>query len=246
MGQPERGPSRPPVTHPASCGGSRLPLMKLGIMSDVHGNDVALRAVLDDAAGCQVDRWWVLGDTRHFRGRAWPCAGGLRRRRRHRRAHSSPCAQDHRCGSAATSRIENRGHSLDLHELIPVAEHRRLPSRYWGRRARRRESRTTSQAATRSSVGSTRLGPGREHVFTDARRWRVRCACSRTPCRLARVIADRRGRAVLVSSGTRRPRRSSRDPAGAVEAYAYSATPDKEADRISLTACGMACGLLGM
>jgi predicted phosphodiesterase len=36
--------------------------MKLGIMADVHGNDVALRAVLDDAADCQVDRWWVLGD----------------------------------------------------------------------------------------------------------------------------------------------------------------------------------------
>ena len=31
-------------------------------MADIHGNDVALRAVLDDAAGCQVDRWWVLGD----------------------------------------------------------------------------------------------------------------------------------------------------------------------------------------
>jgi predicted phosphodiesterase len=36
--------------------------MRLGIMADVHGNDVALRAVLDDAADCQVDRWWVLGD----------------------------------------------------------------------------------------------------------------------------------------------------------------------------------------
>jgi hypothetical protein len=31
-------------------------------MADIHGNDVALRAVLDDAAGCRVDRWWVLGD----------------------------------------------------------------------------------------------------------------------------------------------------------------------------------------
>ena len=31
-------------------------------MSDVHGNEVALRAVLDDAASCLVDRWWVLGD----------------------------------------------------------------------------------------------------------------------------------------------------------------------------------------
>jgi predicted phosphodiesterase len=36
--------------------------MRLGILADVHGNEVALRAVLDDAAGCQVDRWWVLGD----------------------------------------------------------------------------------------------------------------------------------------------------------------------------------------
>lgn len=36
--------------------------MRLGVISDVHGNEVALRAVLDDAAGCQVDRWWVLGD----------------------------------------------------------------------------------------------------------------------------------------------------------------------------------------
>ena len=36
--------------------------MRLGIVSDVHGNDVALRAVLADAANCQVDRWWVLGD----------------------------------------------------------------------------------------------------------------------------------------------------------------------------------------
>jgi predicted phosphodiesterase len=36
--------------------------MRLGVISDVHGNEVALRAVLDDAAGCRVDRWWVLGD----------------------------------------------------------------------------------------------------------------------------------------------------------------------------------------
>jgi predicted phosphodiesterase len=36
--------------------------MRLGIMSDIHGNDVALRAVLADAASCRVDRWWVLGD----------------------------------------------------------------------------------------------------------------------------------------------------------------------------------------
>ena len=36
--------------------------MKLGVIADVHGNDEALRAVLDDAARYQVDRWWVLGD----------------------------------------------------------------------------------------------------------------------------------------------------------------------------------------
>ena len=36
--------------------------MKLGVIADVHGNDVALRAVLDDAARYHVDRWWVLGD----------------------------------------------------------------------------------------------------------------------------------------------------------------------------------------
>jgi len=36
--------------------------VRLGIIADVHGNDVALRAVLDDAAGYHVDRWWVLGD----------------------------------------------------------------------------------------------------------------------------------------------------------------------------------------
>jgi predicted phosphodiesterase len=36
--------------------------MRLGVIADVHGNEVALRAVLDDAAGCRVDRWWALGD----------------------------------------------------------------------------------------------------------------------------------------------------------------------------------------
>jgi predicted phosphodiesterase len=36
--------------------------MRLGIMADIHGNDVALRAVLDDSASCRVDRWWILGD----------------------------------------------------------------------------------------------------------------------------------------------------------------------------------------
>jgi len=36
--------------------------VRLGVIADVHGNDVALRAVLDDAGRHQVDQWWVLGD----------------------------------------------------------------------------------------------------------------------------------------------------------------------------------------
>lgn len=40
--------------------------MKLGVLADVHGNDVALRAVLTDASGLGVDRWWVLGDLALF------------------------------------------------------------------------------------------------------------------------------------------------------------------------------------
>jgi predicted phosphodiesterase len=36
--------------------------MKLGIVADIHGNDVALRAVLKDADRLDVDRWWALGD----------------------------------------------------------------------------------------------------------------------------------------------------------------------------------------
>jgi predicted phosphodiesterase len=36
--------------------------MKMGIIADIHGNDVALRAVLEDASRCQVDCWWALGD----------------------------------------------------------------------------------------------------------------------------------------------------------------------------------------
>jgi putative phosphoesterase len=36
--------------------------MRLGIVADVHGNDVALRAVLKDAERLGVDRWWALGD----------------------------------------------------------------------------------------------------------------------------------------------------------------------------------------
>jgi putative phosphoesterase len=36
--------------------------MKLGIIADIHGNDVALRALLADADALNVDRWWALGD----------------------------------------------------------------------------------------------------------------------------------------------------------------------------------------
>lgn len=36
--------------------------MRLGVISDIHGVAAALRAVLDDAVGVGVDRWWVLGD----------------------------------------------------------------------------------------------------------------------------------------------------------------------------------------
>ena len=45
--------------------------MKLGIVADIHGNDVALRAVLKDAEGFGVDRWWALGD--HVSFRPAPC-----------------------------------------------------------------------------------------------------------------------------------------------------------------------------
>jgi hypothetical protein len=36
--------------------------VRLGIIADIHGNDVALRAVLKDADHLGVDRWWALGD----------------------------------------------------------------------------------------------------------------------------------------------------------------------------------------
>jgi predicted phosphodiesterase len=36
--------------------------MRLGVMSDIHGNPIALDAVLADGAARGVDRWWVLGD----------------------------------------------------------------------------------------------------------------------------------------------------------------------------------------
>jgi predicted phosphodiesterase len=36
--------------------------VKIGIIADIHGNDVALRAVLKDASRFGVDCWWALGD----------------------------------------------------------------------------------------------------------------------------------------------------------------------------------------
>ena len=36
--------------------------MRLGVIADIHGNDVALRAILEDAEHFAVDTWWVLGD----------------------------------------------------------------------------------------------------------------------------------------------------------------------------------------
>ena len=36
--------------------------MRLGVIADIHGNEVALRAVLKDAEHLDVDCWWALGD----------------------------------------------------------------------------------------------------------------------------------------------------------------------------------------
>ncbi len=36
--------------------------MKLGVLSDIHGNKVALDAVLAGGASVGVERWWALGD----------------------------------------------------------------------------------------------------------------------------------------------------------------------------------------
>lgn len=36
--------------------------MRLGVIADIHGNDVALRAVLADAERFGMERWWALGD----------------------------------------------------------------------------------------------------------------------------------------------------------------------------------------
>lgn len=36
--------------------------MPIGVLTDIHGNSVALDAVIADARSVGVDRWWVLGD----------------------------------------------------------------------------------------------------------------------------------------------------------------------------------------
>jgi putative phosphoesterase len=36
--------------------------MKLGVVADIHGNELALHAVLSDAVHFEVDHWWALGD----------------------------------------------------------------------------------------------------------------------------------------------------------------------------------------
>jgi putative phosphoesterase len=36
--------------------------VKLGVVSDIHGNKVALDAVLADSAAVGIKRWWALGD----------------------------------------------------------------------------------------------------------------------------------------------------------------------------------------
>lgn len=36
--------------------------MRIGVIADIHGNSLALQAVLADAENVGVDRWWALGD----------------------------------------------------------------------------------------------------------------------------------------------------------------------------------------
>jgi predicted phosphodiesterase len=36
--------------------------LRLGLVSDIHGNVKALEAVLADGTAAGVTRWWVLGD----------------------------------------------------------------------------------------------------------------------------------------------------------------------------------------
>jgi predicted phosphodiesterase len=37
-------------------------LMRVGLMSDLHGNSIAVRRVLEDGQRRGVERWWILGD----------------------------------------------------------------------------------------------------------------------------------------------------------------------------------------
>jgi predicted phosphodiesterase len=36
--------------------------VRLGVLSDIHGNCTAAEAVIADGSACGVDRWWALGD----------------------------------------------------------------------------------------------------------------------------------------------------------------------------------------
>jgi predicted phosphodiesterase len=36
--------------------------VRIGVLADIHGNDVALRAVIHDAGPFHVEHWWALGD----------------------------------------------------------------------------------------------------------------------------------------------------------------------------------------
>ena len=37
-------------------------MTKIAVLSDIHGNTTALKAVLDDARRLEVDEYWLLGD----------------------------------------------------------------------------------------------------------------------------------------------------------------------------------------
>lgn len=67
------------------------------MLTDIHGNSVALDAVIADARSAGVDRWWVLGD---LVAMGPDPVGTLDRRS----AHSTP-----RCGSSATRSYVLRG-----------------------------------------------------------------------------------------------------------------------------------------
>ena len=71
--------------------------VKLGVLSDVHGNRHALDAVLEDGAAAGVDRWWALGDLVAIGPdpvavleRLADSAGRRRDARQHRALHAHP------------------------------------------------------------------------------------------------------------------------------------------------------------